>query len=132
MNEEVASAMSVNTAKCLAVSRVHGLGDRHVSTPRDCFHPAITNQTATRQHTKPGLRRKRKEKQRSMASSNIKSSDAHGARTLPTADELSQAFAVEVYDGEGKTKKLGELVQGQKSILVFIRHFCKFIGDVKM
>jgi len=52
-------------------------------------------------------------------------SNASDARTPPTADELSQAFAVEVYDREGKTKTLGELVKGQRTILVFIRHFCK-------
>jgi hypothetical protein len=60
-----------------------------------------------------------------MASSATETSDASGARIPPTADELSQAFAVEVYDREGKTKTLGELVKGQKSVLVFIRHFCK-------
>jgi hypothetical protein len=57
-----------------------------------------------------------------MASS---SDDASGARTLLTADELAQAFAVEVYDAEGKTTKLGDLVKGRRSLLVFIRHFCK-------
>jgi hypothetical protein len=61
-----------------------------------------------------------------MASPTTEFSDApSGARTPPTADELSQAFAIEVYDREGKTKTLGELVKGQKSVLVFIRHFCK-------
>jgi hypothetical protein len=66
-----------------------------------------------------------------MASSTTESSDASGARTLPTPDELSQAFAVEVYDRKGKTKTLGELVKGQKSVLVFIRHFCKFDEGVE-
>jgi hypothetical protein len=63
-----------------------------------------------------------------MASS-TESSDPSGARTLLTADELARALAVEVYDAEGKTTKLGGLVQGRRSLLVFIRHFCKlFLG----
>ena len=52
--------------------------------------------------------------------------DAAGAHTPPTVDELAQALKVEVYDREGKTKTLGELVQGTRSVLLFTRHFCKF------
>lgn len=42
-----------------------------------------------------------------------------------TPDELSQALKVDVYDREGKTKSLGELMKGQRTALIFIRHFCK-------
>ena len=39
--------------------------------------------------------------------------------------ELSEALKIDVYDREGKTKALGDLVRGQRTVLVFIRHFCK-------
>ncbi|KAI2486204.1 AhpC-TSA-2 domain containing protein [Pyrenophora tritici-repentis] len=49
--------------------------------------------------------------------------DAANAHTAPTPDELTQALKVEVYDHEGKTKTLGELAQGKRTVLVFTRHF---------
>jgi hypothetical protein len=57
---------------------------------------------------------------------------ASDARTPLTREELSQAFEIDVYDREGKTKTLGDLVKGQRTVLVFIRHFCKFICQVCM
>ncbi|KAF1943909.1 hypothetical protein EJ02DRAFT_510656 [Clathrospora elynae] len=45
------------------------------------------------------------------------------ARTPLTPDELSQAREIEVFDREGRTKTLGELIKGKRSVLVFIRHF---------
>ena len=51
--------------------------------------------------------------------------DGGDARTPPTPEELSEAVGVEVYDREGKTVALGDLVKGKRSILVFTRHFCK-------
>lgn len=57
-----------------------------------------------------------------MASSEIQASGAH---TPLTHDELSQALRIDVYDQEGKTMALGELVAGKRTALVFIRHFCK-------
>lgn len=53
------------------------------------------------------------------------SPDKSGPRSPPTAEELSDAFKVEVYDREGKTHALGELVKGKRTVLIFIRHFCK-------
>jgi hypothetical protein len=53
-------------------------------------------------------------------------SGASDARTPATREELSRALDVEVYDREGKTKTLGDLVKGQRTLLVFTRHFCKF------
>jgi hypothetical protein len=52
------------------------------------------------------------------------------ARALPTADELAQALKVEVYDNKGKSTPLGELANGQRTALIFIRHFCKQ-SDIK-
>lgn len=57
-----------------------------------------------------------------MASSAAGTSDPH---TPLTPDELSQALKVDVYDQEGNTKALGELVAGKRTALIFIRHFCK-------
>jgi hypothetical protein len=50
------------------------------------------------------------------------------ARAPVTPEEMSQALAVEVFDREGKTTTLGELVKGKRTALVFIRHFCKTIN----
>jgi hypothetical protein len=47
-----------------------------------------------------------------------------------TPDELSQALKVDVYDREGKTKPLGDLIKGQRTALIFIRHFCKCVSDL--
>ncbi|OAL03204.1 hypothetical protein IQ06DRAFT_125291 [Phaeosphaeriaceae sp. SRC1lsM3a] len=55
-----------------------------------------------------------------MASSAAGTSDPH---TPLTPDELSQALKVDVYDQEGNTKALGELVAGKRTALIFIRHF---------
>ncbi|RMZ69612.1 Thioredoxin AAED1 [Pyrenophora seminiperda CCB06] len=55
--------------------------------------------------------------------------DTASARTPPTADELTQALKVDVYDREGKTRPLGELVQGKRTVLVFTRHFFLIIGN---
>jgi hypothetical protein len=57
-------------------------------------------------------------------------SGASDARTPLTREELSRAFEIDVYDREGKTKTLGDLVKGQRTVLVFIRHFCRFISEV--
>ncbi|EAT86864.1 hypothetical protein SNOG_05800 [Parastagonospora nodorum SN15] len=50
-------------------------------------------------------------------------SDKSEARALPTADELAQALKVEVYDNKGKSTPLGDLAKGQRTALIFIRHF---------
>ncbi|EMD95192.1 hypothetical protein COCC4DRAFT_149537 [Bipolaris maydis ATCC 48331] len=57
-----------------------------------------------------------------MASSND-TSDASSPTSLPTAAELSNALKIEVYDREGKTHVLGDLVKGKRSVLIFTRHF---------
>ncbi|CAN9429696.1 unnamed protein product [Alternaria alternata] len=49
-------------------------------------------------------------------------------RKLPTAEELSEALKIDVYDRKGKTKALGDLVKGQRTVLVFIRHFFLVVG----
>ena len=49
-------------------------------------------------------------------------------RTPLTCDELSQALEVEVYDRAGKTETLGTLTKGKRSVLIFIRHFCKSLS----
>lgn len=61
-----------------------------------------------------------------MTSSATQSPDTSSPRSPPSAEELSDAFKIEVYDHEGKTHALGELVKGKRSVLIFIRHFCKF------
>lgn len=33
---------------------------------------------------------------------------------------------MKVYDRDGATHQLGELVRGKRSALIFIRHFCMF------
>jgi hypothetical protein len=60
-----------------------------------------------------------------MAPSAAEPSDVDSPRNPPTAEELSEALKIDVYDREGKTKSLGELIKGQRTVLVFIRHFCK-------
>ncbi|KAL1794138.1 hypothetical protein ACET3X_007559 [Alternaria dauci] len=50
-------------------------------------------------------------------------SDVDSPRKSPTAEELSEALKIDVYDREGKTRTLGDLVKGQRTVLVFIRHF---------
>lgn len=62
-----------------------------------------------------------------MASPATQPPDTSGPRSLPTAAELSDAFKVEVYDREGKTHALGDLVKEKRSVLIFIRHFCKYL-----
>jgi hypothetical protein len=59
-----------------------------------------------------------------MSSSPAQASDPY---TPLTADELSQALKVEVYDEDGKSKTLGELTKGRRTALAFTRHFCKCI-----
>ena len=60
-----------------------------------------------------------------MAPSTADTPDVDSPRKLPTAEELSEALKIDVYDREGKTKALGDLVRGQRTVLVFTRHFCK-------
>ena len=60
-----------------------------------------------------------------MAPSTADTPNVDSPRKLPTAEELSEALKIDVYDREGKTKALGDLVRGQRTVLVFIRHFCK-------
>lgn len=57
------------------------------------------------------------------AASSVDSQDSANARTLPTAEELSQALQVDVLDREGKKTPLGELVKGKRTVIVFVRHF---------
>jgi len=58
-----------------------------------------------------------------MVPSTADTPDVDSPRKLPTAEELSEALKIDVYDREGKTKALGDLVRGQRTVLVFIRHF---------
>ncbi|CAI9637581.1 hypothetical protein GT037_008583 [Alternaria burnsii] len=58
-----------------------------------------------------------------MAPSTADTPDVDSPRKLPTAEELSEALKIDVYDRDGKTKALGDLVKGQRTVLVFIRHF---------
>lgn len=59
-----------------------------------------------------------------MTSTNGGPPDLAGARTLPTPDELAEALKIEVYDRVGKTTTVGDLVRGQRTVLIFTRHFC--------
>ncbi|CAN9180467.1 unnamed protein product [Alternaria alternata] len=63
-----------------------------------------------------------------MAPSTADTPDVDSPRKLPTAEELSEALKIDVYDREGKTKALGDLVKGQRTVLVFIRHFFLVVG----
>ena len=60
-----------------------------------------------------------------MASPAVESHSTSDPQSPSTAAELSEALKVEVYDREGKTHILGDLVKGQKSVLIFTRHFCE-------
>lgn len=46
------------------------------------------------------------------------------AHAPPSPEELAEAFKIDVYDAEGKTHPLGDLVKGKRSILIFTRHYC--------
>jgi hypothetical protein len=61
-----------------------------------------------------------------MAAAQPAPSSSSDAFTPLTRDELSEAQKIEVYDREGKTQTLGELIKGKRSLLIFTRHFCKF------
>ncbi|CAN9407813.1 unnamed protein product [Alternaria alternata] len=63
-----------------------------------------------------------------MVPSTADTPDVDSPRKLPTAEELSEALKIDVYDREGKTKALGDLVRGQRTVLVFIRHFFLVVG----
>jgi peroxiredoxin len=58
-----------------------------------------------------------------MAAAQPASSSSSDASTPLTRDELSEAQKIEVYDREGKTQTLGELMKGKRSLLIFTRHF---------
>jgi hypothetical protein len=60
-----------------------------------------------------------------MGSSHTDQASLDDARVLPTSEELKEAFAVDVYDRVGAKKRLGDLIEGKRSILVFTRHFCE-------
>jgi hypothetical protein len=64
-----------------------------------------------------------------MASSHNEQATLDGARDTPTSEELKEAFAVEVYDRVGAKKRLGDLIEGKRSILIFTRHFCEPTQD---
>jgi hypothetical protein len=64
-----------------------------------------------------------------MALSHTDQVSLDGARVLPTSEELKEAFAVEVYDRVGAKKRLGDLIEGKRSILIFTRHFCEPAQD---
>jgi hypothetical protein len=49
------------------------------------------------------------------------------ASTLLTRDDLAPALEVDVFDRDGKAQTLGELAKGKRTMLVFIRHFCKML-----
>jgi hypothetical protein len=63
-----------------------------------------------------------------MAAAQPASPSASDAFTPLTRDELSDAQKIEVYDREGKTQTLGGLIEGKRSLLIFTRHFCKFMN----
>lgn len=50
--------------------------------------------------------------------------DEVDSHSLPTADQLSQALQVEVFDADGTKTPLSELVKGKRTALIFVRHFC--------
>lgn len=64
-----------------------------------------------------------------MASTHTDQVTLDGAREIPTSEELKEAFAVEVYDHSGDKKRLGDLIEGKRSILIFTRHFCEPAQD---
>ncbi|KAI8942919.1 hypothetical protein NX059_000958 [Plenodomus lindquistii] len=41
----------------------------------------------------------------------------------PTAEELSQVLKVDVFDRDGAACSLGQLIEGKRTALIFIRHF---------
>jgi hypothetical protein len=61
-----------------------------------------------------------------MTSAAPEGSTTSNAHTPLARNTLSQALEVDVYDHEGKTEKLGNLIKGKRTVLIFIRHFCEF------
>ncbi|PVH99840.1 hypothetical protein DM02DRAFT_593687 [Periconia macrospinosa] len=51
------------------------------------------------------------------------SAEQSAARTPLSPSELAEALQIEVYDAEGKTHALGDLIKGQRSALIFTRHY---------
>lgn len=47
-----------------------------------------------------------------------------GANVPLTSEELAAALEVDVFDREGKTIPLGQLLHGKRTVLIFPRHFC--------
>jgi hypothetical protein len=47
------------------------------------------------------------------------------ATTTLTRDELAPALQIDVFDRDGKATTLGQLIHGKRTVLIFIRHFCK-------
>lgn len=47
------------------------------------------------------------------------------ATAKPDKGTIERAFEEEVQDKDGVKHRLGELVQGKRTCLVFIRHYCQ-------
>lgn len=47
------------------------------------------------------------------------------ARTRPGSDVIHEAREQEVLDKDGRKHRLGDLISGKRTCLVFIRHFCE-------
>jgi hypothetical protein len=62
-----------------------------------------------------------------MASTPTQPPNASQASIPLTPAELAPALKVDIYDREGNTKPLGELINGKRTVLIFTRHFCKRI-----
>lgn len=45
----------------------------------------------------------------------------------PTPETLVEARQVELQDKDGVTHTFGELTNGKKTVVIFIRHFCEFL-----
>jgi hypothetical protein len=60
-----------------------------------------------------------------MSSPTPKQPAQSNASTLLTRHDLAPALEIDVFDRDGKAQKLGELTEGKRTVLVFIRHFCK-------
>ena len=56
------------------------------------------------------------------------SSDDTHARAIPDEAVICQALGEEVVDKEGAVHKLGDLIDGKRTCLVFIRHFCESLS----
>lgn len=49
---------------------------------------------------------------------------ASANQSIPSSETISRITTEEVFDQDGQSDDLGSLIQGKRTCLIFIRHFC--------